>query len=378
MTRLRGLVSFVAIVGFVAGVPWLLVRYGNSPITGLPAADQLRDAMSTVVSDSMLFAVLTVAAWVVWAAFTLSLVIEAGAALRGVQAPNLALVGPLQRSARALVAAVVLAVTIHSTSSAVAAQATAMPTGALRPVTVADHPAEATAGHSAASAPEAATVQRALVNHPATDAHPMVTVERGDSAWALAERHLGDGMRWRDLWALNRDLPQPDGRAWTDPQLIRPGWQLRLPSDGDASRTAARSPATQADVHVVVRGDTLSDIARERLGDPQRFIEIYEMNRDIEQPDGRRLTDPNLIVPGWQLRLPAATGTDSPAREAPPAEAETTPPTREPDAVVPPPSIEATEPEPTTPPPAEPPPTAPEVVEPAPSTDERPAPGTLR
>ena len=39
-------------------------------------------------------------------------------------------------------------------------------------------------------------------------------VARGDSPWSLAERHLGDGLRWRELWDLNRGVPQADGRAW--------------------------------------------------------------------------------------------------------------------------------------------------------------------
>lgn len=366
MTRLRGLVSFVAIVGFVAGVPWLLVRYGDWPITGLPTTDQVRDAMSTVVSDSTILAVLTVAAWLVWAAFTLSLMVEAGAAVRGIQAPNLTLLGPLQRSARVLVAAVVLAVTLHSTSSAVAAPATAMPG---LPHGQLDQPAVPAVRPSveAASAPAAAVGDNAPMTHRASDTHATVTVERGDSAWGLAERHLGDGMRWRDLWALNRDLPQPDGRAWTDPQLIRPGWQLRMPADADVSPTTARDPERRDDVHVVVRGDTLSGIARDRLGDPAMFTEIYELNRDVEQPDGRRLTDPDLILPGWQLRLPVVPETALPTQEAPPTEAEPEPPSPEPDTVNP-------APEPTTSPPADPQPTAPAIVEPPTSMDEPPAP----
>ena len=58
-----------------------------------------------------------------------------------------------------------------------------------------------------------------------------VTVVRGDSLWKIAGRNLGDPLRWRDLWRLNRDKPQPDGRALTKPHLIHPGWVLELPAD---------------------------------------------------------------------------------------------------------------------------------------------------
>ena len=51
-------------------------------------------------------------------------------------------------------------------------------------------------------------------------------------------------------------------------------------------------------------GDTLSKIAEAHLGDGARYPEIAKLNHDVTQPDGMRLTDPNLIRPGWVLRLP--------------------------------------------------------------------------
>src|SRR3546814_19901073 len=33
--------------------------------------------------------------------------------------------------------------------------------------------------------------------------HPTVTVQRHDSYWAIAERTLGDGLRWREILDLN-------------------------------------------------------------------------------------------------------------------------------------------------------------------------------
>ena len=58
----------------------------------------------------------------------------------------------------------------------------------------------------------------------------LITVIPGDTAWDLAETHLGDGMRWQELWTLNHTRPQPDGRTWTDPDLLLPGWELALPA----------------------------------------------------------------------------------------------------------------------------------------------------
>jgi hypothetical protein len=49
-------------------------------------------------------------------------------------------------------------------------------------------------------------------------------------------------------------------------------------------------------LHEVVRGDTLSEIARD-VGENITFRDIFEANRDV-------LTDPDEIVPGQILRVP--------------------------------------------------------------------------
>jgi RHS repeat-associated protein len=56
--------------------------------------------------------------------------------------------------------------------------------------------------------------------------------------------------------------------------------------------------------HTVRPGETLSQISARELGDPSRYREIARASRGIDQPDGRRLTDPNVIVPGWTVNIP--------------------------------------------------------------------------
>ncbi len=55
------------------------------------------------------------------------------------------------------------------------------------------------------------------------DGTRLVVVARGDSLWRLADRYLGDGERWPEIFALNRDVI-------TNPNLIFRGSRLRLPS----------------------------------------------------------------------------------------------------------------------------------------------------
>ena len=57
-----------------------------------------------------------------------------------------------------------------------------------------------------------------------------VTVQRGDSLWRIASRHLGAGDRWQEIFDLNRSRVQADGRTLRDPNLILIGWVLELPA----------------------------------------------------------------------------------------------------------------------------------------------------
>ncbi|MYI55734.1 MAG: LysM peptidoglycan-binding domain-containing protein [Acidimicrobiia bacterium] len=55
-----------------------------------------------------------------------------------------------------------------------------------------------------------------------------VVVQPGDSLWLLAERHLGDALLWPDIFELNVGQLEGGGTL-RDPNLIHPGWRLRLP-----------------------------------------------------------------------------------------------------------------------------------------------------
>ena len=57
----------------------------------------------------------------------------------------------------------------------------------------------------------------------------VVRVARGDTLWAIAARKLRDPLRWREIWRLNRGRLMRTGQRFTDPDLIRPGWVLKIP-----------------------------------------------------------------------------------------------------------------------------------------------------
>ena len=113
--------------------------------------------------------------------------------------------------------------------------------------------------------------------------------------------------------------PEPKATLVVDPaEAVEPSWH-----------DAALDPAKAFPPYTVQRYDTLWAIAEQHLGDPFRWVEIYELNRDLPQIDGSTLHDPDRICVGWVLRLPAdavdlevpapleAAGPEKPPRTAP-------------------------------------------------------------
>jgi hypothetical protein len=98
------------------------------------------------------------------------------------------------------------------------------------------------------------------------------------------------------------------------------------PASVTAAVAAPRSPAApgaaaaaDARVCVVQPGDTLWDLAAAHLGDGEQWPRIFALNQGRPQPGGQALRDPDLILPGWRLHLPA-----SPAASGAPAAASRT------------------------------------------------------
>lgn len=69
--------------------------------------------------------------------------------------------------------------------------------------------------------------------------HPRYLVRPGDSLWSIAERRLGDPLRWRDVFSLNRGRKMPDGERLVNPGFIRPGWVLLIPENGRGKPSCA-------------------------------------------------------------------------------------------------------------------------------------------
>lgn len=405
---LRAATAAVLLLAVVAGAPLLLAVIAPVGLpSSIPTWDTITQALVRPDDGALLIGALRLAAWACWATFTLTTLVDLASRLRHVKTPSLPMLGWLQRtSASLLTAAGLLLTTTHApatpaTAETAATQVLDSPTGDHEPLaptalrsqtgtiaitagigamtapahpmtrleTSRDQPVAAMTGHGQAMTAAAHFVPSGRpVTGPVNatddgDQLPVVVVQRGDSLWRMAERHLGDGARFEEIADLNRGVIQPDGRTLTDEHWIYPGWRLRLPADATHIAAAPERTAGTA-TYTVKPGDTLWDIAATQLGDGDRYPEIADLNHGITQPDGTALGEPDLIRPGWTLTLPAAdpsTTTAEPAAdppdETPTAERAITAPARSlipdpPDDPAGPTHTAPTEPTPATVPPA--------------------------
>ena len=106
-------------------------------------------------------------------------------------------------------------------------------------------------------------------------------VQSHEDVWGLATRYYGDARQWQRIVDANPDLiAQPD--------QLEAGWRLVIPGVASPDGTS---------VVIVARGDSLSKIAAQYLGDGNRWPEIFALNRDVVE-------NPNLIYRSWRLRIP--------------------------------------------------------------------------
>lgn len=304
--RLLGLLSLLTLLTLITGVPAALVVLRGNPLppSGLNRA-ALMEALTRPDDGSLFLGAVTWLAWAGWAMFTLSVLVEVPAHVRGLPSPRLPALGLSQRAASSLVAGAALLFTLPALSL----PSPTMVARAAASVS-AQEPAHTPAAHSLGDA-------HAHASTAAAAALPRYTVEPGDSLWQIAEERLGDGNRYHEIAKLNYGVVQADGRTLTRDHWIRPGWTLTLPQDAALQKDTRSKPSRRHTV-VVQPGDTLSQIAQDTLGDAGRYDEIAAASTG-PQPDGTHLTDPNLIKPGWKLTIPDSDGSPTPApRESAP------------------------------------------------------------
>lgn len=131
---------------------------------------------------------------------------------------------------------------------------------------------------------------------PSTTAVIDYVVQPGDNLWKIAQKFLGNGGYWKQIYRDNMDVI-------SNPDRLRVGQHIKIclaAGNGMAgvSGTAPNlsMPAT-GNTYVVQPGDTLWRIAGQVYGKNEHWREIYEANRII-------LSDPKRIYPKQTLIIP--------------------------------------------------------------------------
>jgi DNA-binding SARP family transcriptional activator len=269
-----GITSGFVLVGLLVGLPMLLTVIAplSSPST-VPGWHDALDALGRRDDGSLLVTVLTVLAWGAWLVMAASVLLEIVSVARRRPTPRIPLLKVPQQGAAALVAAVALVLSpVGGASGPTPARAAYDSSRAPSSVSLAmsGTPAEIAASAAAARTPfssreVAPSVAGASVSAAPHVAEPTVRVQRHDTLWALAERHLGSGPRFHEIVALNQGRPQADGRALTDAHWIYPGWVLRLPPDavGAGASSPLAAPAVGPAAAAVDRGPDLAPVSGE-------------------------------------------------------------------------------------------------------------------
>ena len=217
----RMLASVAALAVVAVGIPiglTVLSRFGLGawhPVPGIGSFGDIKSALDHQLSSSELSsAVLRVIlgfCWLLWIGMLLSVlsaIVAARPALSGVRLPRLSIF----EGVGAWIAAGLIVVSSFNPQSVRAAGQT-LPTPTAQVVTVAT-----------------ASQPRSLSASQTTSRPGWVTVQVGESVQMVAERALGNGTRWPEIWSLNKDRAiGPDGATWREPWRLSPGWELQLP-----------------------------------------------------------------------------------------------------------------------------------------------------
>ncbi|MFD6432551.1 BTAD domain-containing putative transcriptional regulator [Streptomyces venezuelae] len=280
----KALLAFVALAVLLVGVPGALVVFVGWPLPGgAPSLGWLQQEITV----STFINVLTVVVWFAWAQFTACVLVEIKAALSGVGIPGrVPGAGGSQMLARQLVAAVLLVGATAASFAPGLSQFGQSLEGNQKPASAAsaqqtpgllgqEQQAAATAADALAAQADQAAAHAGGGGRTATSANEGDTKyyriqppegRHHDSLWEVAERHLGDGRRYKEIYQLNKDREQPDGSKLSEASLIRPGWIMEMPADahgGELVEMPDEAPKVSEDVK-----EQISDYSR--TGDQQQ------------------------------------------------------------------------------------------------------------
>ncbi|MDT0263605.1 BTAD domain-containing putative transcriptional regulator [Jatrophihabitans lederbergiae] len=243
---LAGLLATGLLVALVAGVPYGLWHWIGWPLPHhVPTTTKVKDTLTGPFTDQILLDTLACLCWILWAVFLTDLAQALPDTLHNTHHPHTATAppridhqpGPLRGLAALLLTAIVAGLLSLRPHPALASRSAA-PLAAPRPgiVATAQRLERVAVPMAADTIPSGA--RTVVVQPPHDGIH--------DSLWRIAQRCLGDGNRWPEIYQLNKGHPQPNGGTLTMPSFIEPGWVLRLPTGSETTSPPSIHPAPTA------------------------------------------------------------------------------------------------------------------------------------
>ncbi|MGI5157295.1 BTAD domain-containing putative transcriptional regulator [Microbispora sp. CA-102843] len=241
---LRALLAAAVLTALIAGVPLVLYALAGSPVPAhLPGLGEIGHALTHRDDGSLFLAVVKVVSWAAWASFVVSTLVELASRIRGRTTPHLPGLGATQWLSAQLISSVALAAgspaafvmaavppaaVVAAAPAALADTTTTSPDAGHDPLRFAG--ADVSSGFGQLTTTETHVASGQAHARVLRLTHAAYQVRRGDCLWTIAERHLGDGDRYTEIAQLNMGRAMTDGVRFTQPDVIRPGWVLRMPA----------------------------------------------------------------------------------------------------------------------------------------------------
>src|SRR6201996_1524458 len=244
---LLGVLAVLALTALTIGVPIALITVVGLPV---PHSAPKLSALTGQLGITTILQILSVIIWLAWIQLVWCVLAEITAAIGHRQSSRVPLAGATQSAVHRLVASALLLFTAAAALAPVVSAGPARPARSVSaqasPGGMSTHASLDVRPVNVQAAPNADKVY--IVKPPVGRFH--------ESLWEIAQKHLGDGRRYREVYELNADRVQPDGSKLTIASLIRPGWILLMPKDATGPGIEAMTPQLATEIGMASHPDS--------------------------------------------------------------------------------------------------------------------------
>ncbi len=125
-------------------------------------------------------------------------------------------------------------------------------------------------------------------------------IKQGDTLRKIAQEQLGGSYRWQYLYEFNK-------KDIKDPNALEAGTTIIIPVEQEGQGKVTAEPVKAAPAksqtaavtrtYTIQKNDSLWKIAKQQLGNGNRWKEIHELNK-------AKIKNPDKLIPGTKIELP--------------------------------------------------------------------------